>query len=131
MSTGTCLRAPAERQSIDSSTAFIQPSVIRLLLKLIGPLLTSAVLVLCSSFDEVRASNRERIEPVVERQTALLCREPRSLYEQGATVSVLRVFIKKPVVLLDDSGRYDETMLLDERPEGCLLYTSPSPRDRG
>ena len=64
MSTGTCLRAPAERQSIDSSTAFIQPSLIRLLLKLIGPLLTSAVLVLCSSFDEVRAGNRQRIEPV-------------------------------------------------------------------
>ena len=81
MSTGTCLRAPASAKA-STAAPLIQPSVIRLLLKLIGPLLTSAVLVLCSSFDEVRASNRQRIEPVVERQTALLCREPRSLYEQ-------------------------------------------------
>ena len=33
-------------------------------------------------------------------------------------MSVLRVLIKKPVVLLDDPGRDDETVLLDERPQG-------------
>ena len=41
-------------------------------------------------------------------------------------MSIFRVFIKKPVVLLNHSGRYDETVLLNEWSKGVakpLLFT--------
>ena len=46
---------------------------------------------------------------------------------QKQRISIARIFLKNPPVLILDEA----TSALDTVTETCLLYTSPSPRDRG
>ena len=108
MRTRCGLRPPTQRQSVNRRAGLVQPGVIRLLLQLVRPGLACSLLILCSGLNEKAYGYSEGIEPVVERQTALLCREPTRLHEQRLAMPVLRVLVKKSVILLDDPGRDDE-----------------------
>ena len=95
------------------------------------------------TFDQVKQTYRHQIDALIEADCDILMVETifDSLNAKAALVAIRESGTKSPVIISAAVGRGGETMISAQKVEAlwntfahinpCLLYTSPSPRDRG